>query len=286
MTSKAQIVDQAHYWRNIELPDTWPDDASLKTPRHLLQIFHQLISGKTGRVSLPDQLPGKKDLPKYLFQEFHSLPNGNYSKRIASGYIHSFDTVMLGTVRRERRALAQRFAGCRVAVDIGCGGGHMARALKDAGVDTVWGVEPSPYLLQLAAKENPGINLIQGIAEATGLPDNCADLVSLCFVFHEVPPRYANQALREIHRILKPGGHLVFIEPSPDQLELGKWQLFRQFGWRGLYFSAMARKVFEPFIRAWHGRDIDSWLSDYGFQPLENRIAMPLRTVVAKRADH
>lgn len=277
--------DQAEYWRNLELPDTWPDNLSVKMPRHLLRMFRQLLSGQVARLQLPDNLPGIDKLPKYVLQEFHSLPNGNYSKNIAAGYAHSFDKVMLNTVKHKRADMAARFAHVDTALDIGCGGGHMARALQDAGIREVWGLEPSPYLLQLCAKEHPGLKLLQGVAESIDMPDSSVDLVTACFVFHEIPPRYADKILQEVHRVLKPGGTLLFIEPSPTQMAFSRWQLFRRFGWKGVYFHAVASHVFEPFIKAWHNRQLDQWLPAHGFQIIEDDDVLPLRTVVARRVD-
>lgn len=286
MTSVQHIThDQADYWRNVELPDTWPDDQRLSLAHRLSTIFRQLLSGKVKRVELPENLPGLENLPKYILQEFHSLPNGNYSKNIAAGYAHSFDKVMLNTVKRKRAEIAQRFSSTQKALDIGTGGGHMARALKDAGINEVWGLEPSPYLLQLAAKEHPDLKLLQGVAESIPLPDASVDLVTASFVFHEIPPRYADEVLKEVHRVLKPGGSLVFIEPSPTQMELTRWQLFKQFGVKGVYFHAVASHVFEPFIKAWHKRQLDQWLPAFGFQILEDVDELPLRTVISRRVD-
>lgn len=286
MTSAQPIsLDQSDYWRSAELPDSWPDDARINLAKRLATIFRQLITRKVKRVELPDNLPGIENLPKYVLQEFHSLPNGNYSKNIAAGYAHSFDKVMLNTVKNKRDEMARRFANVNRALDIGCGGGHMARALKDAGINDVWGLEPSPYLLQLAAIEHPDIKLIQGVAENIGLPDNSVDLVTASFVFHEIPPRYADEVLKELHRVLKPGGTLLFIEPSPIQMANSRWQLFKTYGFKGLYFHAVASHVFEPFIKAWHQRQLDQWLPAHGFQILEDDNVMPLRTVVCRRLD-
>src|SRR5690606_25206123 len=82
-------------WRSLELPDPWPDRLDLRRPRHLWQ-FLRCITGRRQRVQLPDNLPGRDALPKYVLQEFHNLPNGNYSKKVTRGYITGFDRVMLG----------------------------------------------------------------------------------------------------------------------------------------------------------------------------------------------
>lgn len=139
--------------------------------------------------------------------------------------------------------------------------------------------------MQLAAKEHPDLKLLQGVAESIPLPDNSMDLITASFVFHEIPPRYADQVLQEAHRVLKPGGTLLFIEPSPTHLALGKWQLFRQYGFKGLYFRMVGNNVFEPFIKAWHSKDLSQWLPAHGFQVLEDVDVVPLRTVVTRRVD-
>lgn len=285
MSAPEYPADEAIYWRDLDLPNCWPDTITAKLPRHLLQMFWRLLRGKVSRVRLPEQMPGGEKLPKYLLQEFHSLPNGNYSKHIAAGYAHSFDAVMLNTVKRKRQEVAARFAEVPTALDIGCGGGHMARALKEAGIAEVWGLEPSPYLLQLAARESPGVKLMQGIGESIPMPDQSVELVTACFVLHEIPPRYGDRILREVYRVLKPGGTLVFIEPSPVQLALSKGQLLKRFGLKGLYFRVIAGHVFEPFLAAWHKRQLGQWLPEHGFQLLEDEIGMPLRTVVSRRLE-
>src|SRR5690554_2564945 len=246
-------------------------------------IVRKLFSGKVNRLQLPDNLPGVENIPKYVLQEFHSLPNGNYSKHIAQGYAKSFDATMLNTVKRRRIEMAKRFADANTALDLGCGGGQMAQALFDAGVKEVWGIEPSPYLIQIAAKNHPDIKLIQGVAENSGLPDSCMDVVSASFFFHEIPPRYADKILQEMYRIIKPGGHLFFIEPSPIHFFMPKWPLFKQHGIKGLYFRAVSSHVFDPFVKAWHSKDLAQWLESHGFDIVEDHDVVPLRTVTCRR---
>ncbi len=284
MTSAKSIaVDQAEYWRTVELPDSWIDQYTIKLPRYLLMIFRQLLSGTVGKVQLPENLPGVENIPKYVLQEFHSLPNGNYSKHIAQGYAKSFDATMLNTVKRKRIEMAERFAQAKTALDLGCGGGNMAQALIGAGVDEVWGIEPSPYLIQIAAKNHPKLKLIQGVAEASGLPDSCMDVVSASFFFHEIPPRYADQILQEMYRIIKPGGHLFFIEPSPIHFFMPKWSLLKKHGLRGLYFRIVSSHVFDPFVKAWHKKDLRKWLDSHGFDVIEEDDKIPLRTMICQR---
>src|SRR5262245_40642239 len=109
-------------WATVSLPDAWPDQLRLLHPRDL-RVFLGRLFGPRRRVEGPAMLPGRKELPEYLLQEFHQLPNGNYSKRIVRGYVRGFDVMMLGRARRARADMARRLASCRAVLDVGCGSG-------------------------------------------------------------------------------------------------------------------------------------------------------------------
>ncbi len=269
-------------WANQPLPDAWPDQLKWGAPKDMLRLL-QHVKGKRQRVQLPDDLPGKEIVPKYMLQEFHHLPNGYYSKHITAGYVRWFDRVMLGELRRARSLQAAMLCNSQRALDLGCGGGHTGAMIYAAGVPEVWGLDPSAYLLQQAAREFPFLKLALGTAEATPFSHHFFQGVAVCFLFHELPPRFCDQALTEIHRILAPGGTLCIAEPSPIQMQLSTINLWRLHGWKGLYFKRLAHRVFEPFVAAWHQRDIDTWLQDHGFTLQTDHPGMPIRHIVATR---
>lgn len=270
-------------WSNLALPDAWPDRLRLWRPADLESVLRRVFARKPRRVTLPDGLPGAGRIPNYLLVEFHNLPNGNYSKRFTRSYIIGFDRVMLGYVRRIHERMAQRVVGCASVLDIGCGGGALAAALRREGVSDVWGLDPSPYLLQHAAAANPGIPFVQGLAEDTGFPTGRFDAVAVCFVLHEMPGRYIRQSLREFHRILKPGGLLQISEPSSTQFQHSITSLWKTWGWRGCYFGILARLVREPFVSAWHREDVRALLTGHGFELVADNDQMPIRHLEAVR---
>ena len=190
---------------------------------------------------------------------------------------------MLGTMRGARRRMAAALASCGAVLDVGCGGGGSSEALVAAGVPEVWGLDPSPYLLRCAHARVPAARFVQGIAEDTGFPDARFDGVACCFVFHELPPPAADRALAEIARILRPGGRLAIVEPAAEQSRLGALALLRRHGPRALYFRLLARGVHEPFVRAWHDRDVPGWLEAAGFGVLDDRTDVPVRHWVCAR---
>lgn len=271
-------------WTDVELPDAWPDALDLRRPSDLWQLFRKVALRQLTRVQLPGDLPLNVALPKYLLLEFHNLPNGNYSKKITHGYSRGFDTVMLGEMRRARAALAATLAGCRAVLDAGCGAGHSTHALVESGVPEVWGLDASPYLLQHAARRYPGPRFVQGLAEQSGFAAQRFDGIAACFLFHEMPPRHSDDALQEFHRVLAPGGHLAILEPAAEQFYGKPWALVRRYGWRGLYFWALARLVNEPFVAAWHQRNVPAWLAAHGFTLVGETDLFPSRLIVAKKA--
>ena len=270
-------------WARIALPDTWPDRHRLQYLTHPWLIAWSMIRKRQRRLDLPPDMPGRERLPRYLLQEFHYLPNGNYSKSISSGYANGFDKVMLGSLSRARACIADHLRDARCVLDIGAGAGHLGGAMRKAGIPEVWALEPSPYLLQHAARRYPGLLCVQGVIEDSGLPSGQFDGAGACFVFHEIPPRYATQALQELHRLLRPGAKLAIAEPSATQLQGSMTSLWRRFGWRGWYFRALAGRVYEPFLAAWQKTNHAQWLADNGFELIRDEDHMPWRLLVARR---
>jgi SAM-dependent methyltransferase len=105
-------------------------------------------------------------------------------------------------------------------VDIGCGTGISSRLFAERGVRVV-GIEPNEDMRRQAAAHPlaqgaPVPEYREGRAEATGLPAGAADLVLAAQAFHWFEP---DSALREFHRILKPGGWAALIWNERDEAD-------------------------------------------------------------------
>jgi ubiquinone/menaquinone biosynthesis C-methylase UbiE len=270
-------------WRALELPDTWPDRLSLRRPSQIWRWIRCML-GARQRVELPAGLPGVEALPRYVLEAFHNLPNGNYSKHVTRNYLNGFDRVMLGQMKRARRRLAGYLAGSQWALDVGTGGGRTAAALRESGVSEVWGIDPSPYMLQHAASDHPELRFVQGLAEKTGFPDERFDAVAVCFVFHEIPVRHLGRCLGELRRILKPGGRIAICEPSSAQLGRSFWSQLYRHGFVRAYFHLLASFVYEPFVRAFHRADVGALLRDAGFESIRDENEPPVRFLFARKA--
>ncbi|MES9830864.1 MAG: methyltransferase domain-containing protein [Candidatus Thiodiazotropha sp. DIVDIV] len=272
-------------WEAVEIPDAWPDLLELKSPGAIWSFLKLVAAKKRPTVELPEDMPGRDMIPKYILREFHNFPNGNYSKVMTQRYINNFDRFMLGEIKKLRKRLASEFEGVGRVLDVGCSGGGVAAELVAVGVDDVWGIDPSPYLLKSGAEEYPNIKFIQGIAEDTGFPDRRFDGATACFLFHEMPIKYVEQSLKELNRILEPGSLLTIGEPSPTQAYSGYWEMTRRYGLKGLYFSWFAKTIHEPFLDTWHNCDLESLFGKHGFDLVKDEVGMPIRYIVARKRE-
>jgi SAM-dependent methyltransferase len=96
-------------------------------------------------------------------------------------------------------------------VDVGTGTGALARLLAPA-VGSMRGIDPSQPLLtqaeDLAQAQGLAIEFTIGTAEATGLADQCADVVTVGQAWHWFD---GAAAAREVRRILRPGGKVAIV---------------------------------------------------------------------------
>ncbi|MGY1619610.1 class I SAM-dependent methyltransferase [Geodermatophilus sp. SYSU D00691] len=104
-------------------------------------------------------------------------------------------------------------AGRRV-LDAGCGAGHLTAELVARGADVV-GVDGSARLLRHArARLGPGVPLVRhDLERPLGIADGSFDDAVLALVLHHVDDRA--QLLRELARVVRPGGRLVVSTPHP-----------------------------------------------------------------------
>lgn len=103
-------------------------------------------------------------------------------------------------------------AGARV-VDLGAGTGKFTKLLARTGA-AVTAVEPVDAMRARLSESLPGVRALAGTAEAIPLADGDADVLVCAQAFHW----FANeQALREMHRVLRPGGRLGLIWNVRDE---------------------------------------------------------------------
>jgi SAM-dependent methyltransferase len=147
--------------------------------------------------------------------------------------------------------------------DAGCGTGKWTSHLRRRGYRTI-GIDISPRAAATARARDPALALVVGDTRRAPLGDHAFDaVISLGVVEHEesgpVP------ALRELHRLLKPGGTLVLDVPYNSPLRrlvtnrVHDWvtRRRRRAGWK-LGFTEYR----------FSGREVRRFLEEAGFEPL------------------
>lgn len=119
--------------------------------------------------------------------------------------------------RAWRRRAARRAAlrPGQTALDLCTGTGKLAHELLPfvGPSGRVIGIDFSPAMLDLARRREPGIEFRLGDVTHLREPDAGIDAVTIGFGLRNLVDRQT--ALREMHRVLRPGGRLVVLEFAP-----------------------------------------------------------------------
>ncbi len=126
-----------------------------------------------------------------------------------------------GAVHRRLLEAADLRPGHQV-LEIGCGTGNLALLAKarQPGA-TVVGLDPDVAALALARRKarrrRLEVRLERGVADELPHADASVDRVLSAFMLHHVPAAKRKAALREVHRVLRPGGELHLVDfGGPD----------------------------------------------------------------------
>jgi ubiquinone/menaquinone biosynthesis C-methylase UbiE len=108
-----------------------------------------------------------------------------------------------------------------IVADIGAGTGKLTKHFL-AKAQKIYAIEPNLELRQILTRELgafPSISVIDGSAEATALPENCVDIITVGQAIHWFDPEPAKQ---EMMRILKGDGWLALIRNDVIDSEQSK----------------------------------------------------------------
>jgi SAM-dependent methyltransferase len=112
---------------------------------------------------------------------------------------------------------AAKIAGRGEVCDMGCGPGHIARYLRDAGT-AVFGLDLSPRMLEQARQLNPDISFREGNMMALDLQNGALSGISAFYAIVNIPNASLSLVFREMKRVLRPGGLLLLAFHSGDEI--------------------------------------------------------------------
>jgi ubiquinone/menaquinone biosynthesis C-methylase UbiE len=113
-------------------------------------------------------------------------------------------------------------------LDVGCGAGDLLLSISKY-FKKSYGIDPVPDFVLIAKKKNPNSKILKSSAEKLPFPDNYFDYVVSNLVFQHTE---REKAIKEVIRVLKPGGKLVLTEvisqPNEWYLQIYAY-LYRRF---------------------------------------------------------
>lgn len=178
------------------------------------------------------------------------------------GSLERYDAAIALMTREKRwRGELLRFAsplpGERI-VDIGCGTGTLAIALKQLSPETeIFAVDPDPKVLAIARAKaetaGASIRWFEAMGDALDEiePLQACDKIVSSLVLHQCPMDAKKAITKQMLRILRPGGDLILADYGEQRTSLMR-MLFRQIQWLdGFEFTEPnARGCIPPLLQA------------------------------------
>ena len=174
-------------------------------------------------------------VPEYTKREFHVQPGG-YQGNELTGLVYHYGTKVFFVGTNDRDEIHAEIinsvpapADVKVAriLDIGCSIGQGTTALKRKYPRAeVTGIDVAAPLLRYAhwraVEQDCEVHFKQRVAEHSGFPDASFDMVHSTILFHEVPFKKTQEIVREMFRVLRPGGVFNVVDfPSDDPIPAG-----------------------------------------------------------------
>lgn len=189
----------------------------------------------------------------------NEIAHGKYLKEQGAGEVWNWETPA-GKERWARRVrmLTSHIKPVMQVLEIGCGTGYFTNEIVKTKAEIV-AIDISPDLLEMAQKEITDENVAFRIENAYKLSfdDNTFDTAIGSSVLHHLE---LENALKELYRVLKPGGTIYFTEPnmlnphiaierkipsvrrrmgnSPDETAFFRWRLkgsLRKYGFENIH---------------------------------------------------
>jgi SAM-dependent methyltransferase len=157
----------------------------------------------------------------YSWKEYWANLAASYGRADAEGFsavLHPDVPIWFNATidRLQERAWRKGLQRCQIkdgaqVLDVGCGTGRWLRRYSERGLQPV-GVDATEGMLKRAAASGLKCPLVVGLAQSLPFDDAAFDLVSAVTVIQHIPSTYQADALNEMARVLRPGGHLLLLE--------------------------------------------------------------------------
>lgn len=210
----------------------------------------------------------KERYPAYYRRTFHWQTDGYFSEHSAEVYELGVELLFRGTADVMRRQIIPPITryiraaggadGLRL-LDVGCGTGRTLHQLSVAHPTLrLYGADLSPAYVRTARRRLDDVaELTLAVENGEALPwaDATFDVVTSVYLFHELPRNARRNVVREMLRVVKPGG-LVVLEDSAQLSESPEI---------ATALHEFPREFHEPFYEDYLEDDLADLLREVGF---------------------
>jgi SAM-dependent methyltransferase len=155
--------------------------------------------------------------------------------------------------------LAREIGDLGPICDLGCGPGQIARYLHRQGLPTL-GVDLSPQMVAEATRLNPEIHFHQGNMLSLPDADNSWGGIAAFYCIIHIPRPQVPDALREMKRVLKPGGVLLLTFHIGTEIK---------------HIEDWYEKPVDLDFAFYQPTEMEAWLKEAGFEILETLVREP-----------
>lgn len=150
----------------------------------------------------------------------NSMEQKNQYNDFAQEYADSFLNYNTNSIEAYFKYLNLDLRG-KAVLDVGCGDGYDLANLQQKGA-LIFGIDASEEMVKLAQQQNSEGTIRVGAAEDIPFPNQSFDVVVSKWVFQATPA--IDPIYKEVARVLKPGGTLIFLTTHPIRQFLEKKQ--------------------------------------------------------------
>lgn len=225
--------------------------------------------------------------PAYYRRTFHWQTDGYFSDHSAQVYDLGVELLFRGTadvMRRQvippvTRYLRERgLAPHRVRLlDVACGTGRVLQQLATTHPQLRYhGVDLSPFYVKAARRrlrDVAEVSLLVENAEHLPYVDDHFDVVTSVYLFHELPRNARRNVVREMFRVLRPGG-LIVLEDSAQPSDSPTI---------ATVLGSFPAEYHEPFYQEYLGDDLAELLAEHGFVVESSQPHLVAKVVVARK---
>lgn len=280
-------------WANIEQGlyaapyDQWQNPLTLLRQAHAFFRDLPAVDGRrrrNGHAEVSTTDPARL-YPRYYLQNFHYQTDGYLSEHSAKLYDYQVEVLFTGAADAMRRqalvplhqALVGRDQRTTHLLDVACGTGRFLTFVKDnfPRLDVTALDLSADYLKQ--ARHNlarwSSTDFIHANAENIPCAPALFDVVTCVYLFHELPPRVRPIVLKEITRVLKPGGTFIFV----DSIQRG------DIDGADALLDNFPASFHEPYYDSYTKEDLPARFADAGLHVIGQTPAFMSKVVVARK---